>query len=139
MKNTAFGAVKYNSRHQLIMPIQYIDPVLRKALHEVSPQIKKEVNHTMDIALRIHEILVRKNWSQADLARATNKKEAIVSSWLSGTHNFTVRTIAEIEAALEEDIITVKRYRKPSEIVSGYRVSSKKAAFLNEAKVKSGK
>lgn len=126
--------------NQLIMAsIQYIDPVLNEALQTVPPQIDKEVSHTFEIALRIHEILVRKNWTQADLAKATHKKEAIVSSWLSGTHNFTIKTISEIETALEEDIISVKRYRKPTEMVSGYRISPRKAAFLSEAKAKYGK
>lgn len=117
----------------------YMDPVFKNALGEVPESVSKEVNYTFDIALRIHEILVRKNWTQADLARATGKKEALVSSWLSGKHNFTVRTLAEIEAALGEDIISIKRYRKPAEVVDGYRISPRKAAFLSEAEVKYGK
>ena len=117
----------------------YINPVFREALEKVPESVRKEINYTFDIALRIHEILIRKNWTQADLARATGKKEALVSTWLSGKHNFTVRTIAEIEAALGEDIISIKRYRKPTEVVDGYRISPRKAAFLSEADVRYGK
>lgn len=113
--------------------IQYIDPTLKGALDAVPDKISKEVDYTFKIALRIHEILVRKNWTQADLAKATNKKESLVCLWLSGRHNFTIRTIAEIEAALGEEIIAIKHYRKPSEVVDGYRISPRKAAFLNEA------
>ena len=119
--------------------IQYIDSLLKDALSHVPDGIQKEVDHTFEIALRIHEILVRKNWTQADLANATHKKEALVSQWLSGKHNFTIKTLSEIEAALGEDIISVKRYRKPSELVTGYRISPRKAAFLNEAEAKYGK
>jgi len=113
--------------------IHYVDPTIKGALDAVPDKTRKEVDYTFKIALRIHEILVRKNWTQADLAKATNKKESLVCLWLSGRHNFTIRTIAEIEAALGEDIITIKHYRKPSEVVDGYRISPRKAAFLNEA------
>ena len=119
--------------------VHYIDPVLEEGLQGVPEKVQKEVDLTFDVALRIHEILIRKNWTQADLAAATQKKEALVSSWLSGRHNFTLRTITEIEVALGEDIISVKRYRKPSQIVDGYKISPRKAAFLSEAATKYGK
>lgn len=119
--------------------IEYIDPLFEEAAKSISPAVQREVERTFDIALRIHEILLRKQWTQADLAKATHKTEALVSTWLSGSHNFTIRTIAEIESALGEDIISVKRYRKNAEIVSGYKISPRKAAFLNEAKVRYGK
>ena len=122
-----------------MVKIHYIDPVLQDALEEVPTNVQKEVDHAFDIALRIHEILVRKNWTQADLARAMNKKESLVSLWLSGRHNFTVRTISEIETVLGEELISVKRYRKPANVVDGYRISARKAAFLNAAKAKYGK
>ena len=116
--------------------IHYIDPLFEEGLKRVPEKVQKEVDLTFDVAHRIHEILVRKSWTQADLAAATQKTEALVSSWLSGRHNFTLRTIAEIESALGEDIITVKRYRKPSPMVDGYKISPRKAAFLSEAAVK---
>ena len=45
------------------------------------------------------------------------KKNAEISKWLSGEHNFTIATIAKIECILGEDIISVKQYRKT---VKGY-------------------
>jgi hypothetical protein len=35
-----------------------------------------------------------------------NKNESEVSKWLTGTHNFTLRSISKIESALGEKIIT---------------------------------
>lgn len=88
---------------------RYIDPNYKESLEQVRPAIRKEVSYSFDIAKRINDILERKRCSQADLARATGKKTSLVCRWLSGTHNFTIRTIAEIEAALGEDIISVKQ------------------------------
>lgn len=95
----------------------YKDPVLDDILSNIPKGIQKEVDMFYAIAVRINDILKRKGWNQADLAKAMGKKEAEVSKWLSGNHNFTISTLARIETALEEDIISVKKYRKP---VSGY-------------------
>ena len=78
-------------------------------------------------------------WTQSDLAKAMNKRESEISKWLGGGHNFTIATIAKIEVALGEDILSVKHYRKP---VSGYnalpesrkRLLSEKADKYRKAK-----
>ena len=119
--------------------IHYIDQVLESALKEVPDEITRETELAFDIVSRIYGILSRKGWSQADLARATHKTEAEVSRWLSGTYNFTIKSLALIESATGEKIISVNQYRKPSELVSGYRISPRKAAFLNSPKAKYGK
>ncbi|MBR4756548.1 MAG: helix-turn-helix domain-containing protein [Bacteroidales bacterium] len=114
---------------------KYIDPELAEALEKVSPAIRKETSHEFEIARRIRDILVKKRWSQVDLARATGKKEATVSLWLSGTHNFTIRTLSLIEATLEEDIISVRKSKNPNNLIAGY--SSNRPAYtglLNDEK-----
>ena len=95
----------------------YKDPILDDILSNIPKGIQKEVDMFYAIAARIDEILKRKGWNQADLAKAMGKKEAEISKWLGGSHNFTISTLARIETVLEEDIISVKKYRKP---VSGY-------------------
>ena len=74
--------------------INYIDPVLEGALKEVPEAITRETELAFDIVKRIYDILSRKSWTQADLARATHKTEAEVSRWLSGTYNFTIKSLA---------------------------------------------
>ena len=65
------------------------------------------------------------------MAKATGKKNTEISKWLSGQHNFTIATIARIEAALGEDILSVKRYRKP---VTGYnQMPESKRRYLSGA------
>ena len=51
----------------------------------------------MLIAARIDDALKAKNWTQKQLAEAMNKRPSEVTKWLSGTHNFTLETIAFIE------------------------------------------
>lgn len=112
--------------------VKYIDPAFKEVLDAVSPAIKNEVRYSLDIAKRINDILILKHWSQADLARALNKPKPLVSRWLSGTHNFTIQTLAAIETALGYSIISV---RKTPEFhpVRGYKHQSDRAQALNEA------
>lgn len=108
----------------------YSDPLFDEVVKQIPERIAREVDLFLDIVYRIDEILKRKGWTQADLAKAMGKKESEISKWLSGGHNFTIATIAKIEAALGEDIISVKRYRKP---VSGYEsIPASKRQYLSE-------
>ena len=88
---------------------RYIDSELESALGRVNPAIRKEVGYSFDIAKRITDVLKRKHMTQADLARAMGIKAPLVSRWLSGTHNFTIQTISEIETALSTSIITIRK------------------------------
>ncbi len=76
-----------------------------KALRAVDKDVKRFVDNSMDIIDQIHHILAEKNLSQKDLAGLLNKKESEISKWMSGTHNFTSRSISKMEAVLEENIL----------------------------------
>ena len=44
---------------------------------------------------------------QKDLAKALGKNESEISKWLSGSHNFTLKTIARIEDVLGDKLLEV--------------------------------
>ncbi|UII19274.1 helix-turn-helix domain-containing protein [Fulvivirga ligni] len=73
---------------------------------EVSDEVKRFVDHSFDISDQIYNILEKQGKTQRDLARMLGKKESEVSKWMQGTHNFTLKSIAKIEAVLGESIIT---------------------------------
>lgn len=110
--------------------IYYSDPLFDELYSQISKESKRSSAYSFAIAARISEILCRKGWSQADFAKIIGKKESEISRWLGGGHNFTIATIAKIEAALGEDILSVKKYRKNA---SGYSQTTKeKRRFLSE-------
>lgn len=78
---------------------------------EIIGSAKKEsihfVDKTMDISHYILTLLEKKGLKQKDLARLLNKKEAEISKWMGGLHNFTLRTISAIEVALNEQIVLI--------------------------------
>lgn len=90
----------------------YTDPLFEQLLKAVPVRLRKETERSYGIAERIDAVLKQKGLSKTDLARMTGKKNAEVSKWLSGTQNFTLRTIALIEEALSCDLISVTEDRQ---------------------------
>jgi transcriptional regulator with XRE-family HTH domain len=83
-----------------------------EALRKRTPkQVKLVIDHSLAVADRINEILVRKNLSQRNLAERLGKSESEISKWMRGTHNFTLKTIARLEADLGEPIFAVASKR----------------------------
>lgn len=65
-----------------------------------------------DIVVRVNQLLKAKGFSQKDLADKLEKRPSEVNKWLIGEHNFTLRSLAKLEAELGEPIINVPQ-RKP--------------------------
>ena len=80
----------------------------------MTPEMKRQMDLSVQIANRIYEIMEDKGLSQKDIAHLLGKTETEVSRWLSGTHNMTMATLAKISSALGTDIVRVtkKRNRK---------------------------
>lgn len=70
-------------------------------------QLKKsaECNICAKAADRIEQILQKRGMTHRDLANLLGKRESEISRWMSGKHNFTITTIADIEFALKESIL----------------------------------
>lgn len=71
----------------------------------VSPEIMSEVQMSADIIARIYAILKEKNMTQRDLAHKMGKSEAVVSRWITGFPNFTLRSLSQLSVALGEPLI----------------------------------
>ena len=73
--------------------------------NKISKEIDVFVKQSFDIVDRIHEILVAQGIEQKDLAVLLDKSESEISKWMTGTHNFTIKTLSKIESILGEKII----------------------------------
>ena len=85
------------------------NPLFRECLAKVSDKTRAEINLSFEIADRIDAILRNKGMSQKDLASKMGKRESEISKWLTGRHNFTTNTLADISLALNEQIIIVPK------------------------------
>ena len=77
---------------------------LEEIRKKIPQEVKLLIDHSFAIVDRIDEILTKKKISQRELAQLLGKSESEVSKWMRGTHNFTLKTIAKLEAVLGEPI-----------------------------------
>ncbi|MBN2683122.1 MAG: helix-turn-helix transcriptional regulator [Bacteroidales bacterium] len=74
-----------------------------------------------DLVVRINQLLREKNITKLKLAEKLDKKPSEISKWLSGEHNFTLRSLAKISAELGEPLLEVpKREAKIEFIEDGF-------------------
>ncbi len=107
------------------------NPLFEKLLSQVPKSIKEEVGLSFDIAKRIHDLLNERGLSQKEFAKKMGKSASEISKWMSGTHNFTIKTIADISEVLGETILQVKKkqndcfYINQSDYFKAKKVSGK--------------
>lgn len=81
--------------------------IYMEAVKGIPAEITKQTELSFSVADKIQEVLSSKGWSQKQFAHKMKKTEAEVSVWLSGQHNFTLRTIARISVTLGVDILKI--------------------------------
>jgi transcriptional regulator with XRE-family HTH domain len=86
--------------------------VLQDILDETPKDVKIFVRMYADILKRVHQILEEKGMSQKELAERLDKKPSEISKWLGGEHNFTLRSLAKLQAELDEEIIQVPHFHQ---------------------------
>ena len=80
-----------------------------EAVKNIPLEIQKETSYSFSVSDKIHQLLTEKGMTQKELARKMGKTEAEVSVWLSGQHNFTLRTLAKISVVLGKDLIEISK------------------------------
>ena len=80
-----------------------------EAVKSIPLEIQKETSFSFAVSDKIHKLLTDKGMTQKEMAKKMGKTEAEVSVWLSGQHNFTLRTLARISVVLGEDLIQISK------------------------------
>ena len=81
---------------------------LEKILEEITPEQQARTDVKMLLAARIADAMESKGWNNKMLMEALGKKNpSEITRWLSGTHNFTVDTLADLGRVLERDFINL--------------------------------
>ncbi len=60
----------------------------------IPPAIHWEVDMEMAISNRICALMTERGLSKAEFARSIGKRPCEITKWLSGHHNFTLKTLA---------------------------------------------
>lgn len=79
----------------------YTSDLVNNLLSHISPAEQARIDYKMKMAAKIHAGLKASGWKSLDLARELHlKSPSLVSKWLSGTHNFTMDTLLDIQRVL---------------------------------------
>lgn len=101
--------------------------LLKDLLKQVPAEVSRYVELSDDVARHIESALQARSMTQKELAKRLGKKESEISKWLTGRHNFTIKSIAKIETALECDLVFT-RSRAEEEL---HRVQTQLAASVD--------
>lgn len=83
--------------------------LLDNLLKEITPEEQARTDQKMRIAAIIGETLLLKKISKKDFAHKVGRRQSEITKWLSGTHNFTIDTLTDIEQVLNIKLIADKR------------------------------
>lgn len=78
-----------------------------KMLANTSPVIQQEVAMEFAVSNRIYELMTQRGLTKLQFAQALGKKPSEVTKWLSGQHNFTLKTLSMLSAYFGEPLIKV--------------------------------
>ena len=110
------------------MASKFYNKIAAKIPNEISAFTDK----SMDIALRINDLMEARGLSQKDLANALEKAPSQVSNWLAGNHNFTLKTITQLETFFGEKILEPVKMTENEEIAFWKNLFHELQAKINQ-------
>ena len=81
--------------------------LLHQMIDDMPEEEKLKCDMSDAIAGRIDNILKEIGLTQKQFAEIVNHSQGEVSRWLSGTHNFTLSTLAKISVALGRNVLII--------------------------------
>lgn len=82
------------------------------------------IDNSYDLSARIQYLMDVRGFDQKELAKRLNKNESEISKWMSGSHNYTIKTLAKIEDVLGNKLLSVcneEEYKQKTEVVIVYQ------------------
>lgn len=94
--------------------------ILQRILDNTPKDVDIFVDWYADLVVRINQLLRENEINKKELAERMNKKPSEISKWLSGEHNFTLRSLAKLSAELGEPLMEVPKRKVHANFINGY-------------------
>jgi transcriptional regulator with XRE-family HTH domain len=88
--------------------------VAKRMMAKMPEETKIFVRKYADLVVLINQILREKGINQKGLADILGKQPSEIHKWLSGEHNFTLKSLCKLEAELGHELLVVP-VKKPSQ------------------------
>jgi ribosome-binding protein aMBF1 (putative translation factor) len=88
----------------------YNDEALNSLFSEITPEEQAKTDAKMLLAVKIAEAMKEKGWSKKRLMQEIGKtNQSEITRWLSGTQNFTVDTLIDLERVLDIKLLYLRK------------------------------
>lgn len=102
----------------------YTSRVIKELLGSVSRKKAKRIEKKMLLAAKIEDAMKAKGWRNTDLAKVLQKQPSEITKWLSGTHNFTIDTLWDIQDVLDVELIALEEKREEQVVFFHFSISN---------------
>lgn len=102
---------------------KYNDEALNSLLSEISPSEQAKTDAKMLLAVKIADAIQARGWNKTRLMKEMGKTNpSEITRWLSGTQNFTVETLVDLERVLEIKLLDLGAARNAEKIIKKYKI-----------------
>lgn len=98
--------------------------LLSDLLVKITPEEQAKTDKKMILATKIANAIKAKGLKKSEFAERMGKVPSEVSKWLSGTHNFTIDTLMDIERELSIKLLDISNWNRKDVPQSKERVLS---------------
>ena len=101
----------------------YNDEALNSLLSEITPEEQAKTDAKMLLAVKIAEAMQAKGWNKTRLMKEMGKSNpSEITRWLSGTQNFTVDTLVDLERVLEIKLLDLGEAMSAERTIKQYKI-----------------
>jgi len=101
----------------------YKDEALNSLLSEITPSEQAKTDAKMLLAVKIADAMQAKGWNKTRLMKKMRKSNpSEITRWLSGTQNFTVETLVDLERVLEIKLLDLGEPKNAERTIKQYNI-----------------
>lgn len=101
----------------------YNDEALNRLFSEITPEEQAKTDAKMLLAVKIADAMKAKNWNKKQLMTKMGKtNQSEITRWLSGTQNFTVETLVDLERVLDIKLLQLNEYKPTLKTIEHYKI-----------------
>lgn len=94
----------------------YSSPLMKELSDAITLEEQEQTDYKMKLAAKIFKAMKSLGMTQTQFAELIGKPISLISRWMSGTHNFTVDTLVDIQRALGISLLDVETKKSQDEV-----------------------
>lgn len=102
----------------------YSSPLIQELSDAITPREQEQTDYKMKLASKIYKAMKALGMTQTQFAESMGKPISLISRWMSGTHNFTVDTLVDIQRVLGILLLDAEIEKSQGEVNFKVNISS---------------